>query len=188
MNKLLNLRMFDGEPSEPSTVGGEGGENNQNQGTQPVGGDGGTTPQPNGQPSPTEPSAESMFERFKKFFSEDPSNSARTVQEGASKPNDKPSPEPNEDLDKINDRIAQIEMREQMADLRDAGVPTNMVDDAMALYKNSGEKDIAKFLESRPYLKGSAVGQSEPQPKDEPLKRGELSDKEKYLQQRGYLK
>lgn len=139
---------------------------------------------------------ETMFKKFKAWM-----NSG--TESGESKPKKDEKPKTKNDEDKLEtddsakklaaqeERIANIERREALSDLRDAGVPKDMVEDAYSLMKQTGET-VDKFLKNRPYFKGekgeSGDSKKAVKPEDKPVSKKNLSDKEKYLRSKGYLK
>ena len=186
MNKqLLNLRLFDGA---------EGGDANQGTNAEQ-----GTTVTPEATPS-TPPQAggsngaQSEDVGFLAQLRTYVNSLGASGQGEENKPpvTDKPNEDngSSNDMSAVEERIAGIERRETIADLRDAGVTPEQMDDAMTLFTASGEKDVNKFLESRPYLKGVQSGQTEAvqKPEDKPVSKKNLSTKEQYLRTQGYLK
>lgn len=191
MDSSINLGLF-------NDGGAEGGDGDQGGSTQGTDGD---TPQANKQVEADKGSKEkdgddeSKFKKFKEWLSSTGAESNNDSREANSGKKDKKDDESkggqtDKNLDEVNERIAGIERREKLADLREAGVPKNMLDDAMALFESSGAKDINKFLETRSYLKGQTE-QPKPEkknPEDEPVKKTNLTAKEQHLKKMGYLK
>lgn len=189
---LLDLGLF-------NEGGAEGGDGDQGGATQESNGDSnqsttqGQTDKGNKEKDGDE---ESKFKKFKEWLSStgadnDDSREANKKDDKKDDNKSKKGDESKDDLSEVNERIAGIERREKMADMREAGVPKNMLDDAMALFESSGSKDINKFLESRPYLKGQTKDDEKPKaktPNEEPAKKSNLSAREKHLKKMGYIK
>lgn len=184
---FLKLNLFNDE--------GDKGGDNQNKGSE----SNESNTQENGEKDKPEtessnPNDETMFKKFKAWM-----NSGN---EGESKPKkndkpkddsegDKPETESAKKLAAQEERIANIERREALSDLRDAGVPKSMVEDAYSLMKQTGET-VDKFLKNRPYFKESKDDNGDSKktikPEDKPVSKKNLSAKEKYLRSKGYLK
>lgn len=189
---LLDLGLFNED-------GAEGGDGDQGGATQGTNGDS-TQANKQGQTDngtkEKDGDEESKFKKFKEWLSSngadnDDSREANKKDDKKDEKKSKKGDESKDDLNEVNERIAGIERREKLADMREAGVPKNMLDDAMALFEASGAKDIEKFLESRPYLKGQSNADEKPKakkPEEEPAKKSNLSAREQHLKKMGYIK